>query len=95
MRDPITALIVCLAAFRVIDRVLTHRERRRQAEPRRIVEVRGYDALEVEVALHAAARRAAGPDEGEQLLAAIVDTVLEDLDRGVLTDPRDVEAPPA
>lgn len=93
-------LIVAGAVVHLAERFMAHRERVAELKAERgtrhdvpSTELR-YTAGELVLAMRAVAHRAAGPDEGPELLDAIVQTVAEDLDAGVLTDPRDT-APPA
>lgn len=50
-----------------------------------------YTSDALVLAMRAAAYRAADPEMGDELVERIVQTVAEDLDNGVLTDPRPQE----
>lgn len=84
------AVVAIIAAVRVLEAWMRHRERMLAT-----VAAEGYTADEVALAIRAGVYRAAGADLGTELLERLVETVAEDLDAGVLTDPRRAAPPEA
>jgi hypothetical protein len=92
--SPLLELVLILALIGLAIRGLEHRERMARTNADALVAAAGlYDAETVVLAIRAAACRAADPGMGMDLVERIIETVVQDLDAGVLTDPRALAVP--